>query len=465
MAEKDEWRGLPSGYTQVEYIESSGTQYIDTGFKPNSNTRVVMDFQFISAPSSDHAVIFGARDSANVNSFCVFYIKDGYFRSDYNTTNTNQWAINSTTRYTIDKNKETTSIGNTTQSYSATTFKCSYNLYLFALNTGGALGFRSQGLKVYSCQIYDNGTLIRDYVPCVNADGKAGLYDMVNGLFYTNAGTGNFVLGVIVHMPNGMYIGVDGVVREIDKSYIGINGVVRNNKKGYLGDENGVTRECFSSREKIGLLPVGSSVFMNLGGVRTEFLVVHHGLPSSAYHSSCDGTWLLTKDVYDARNWEETNAAYSKTKVHNYLNTDFINLFDDNIKSIIKKVKIPYDLLPGSTGPFVLSGSSGLETLAFLLSWTEVGFSQTGTQYVPVEGAVLSYFNDGGNLKRIAYYNGSALRWDTRTPYPWGSFNQIACVEKQGTYGLYDAKFRYYTRPALILPSSTIVNGDFDVIE
>lgn len=450
--------GAKGGYTRVEYIQSSGTQYIDTGFKPNNNTRVVMDFQFVSAPTSNHAVIFGARDATNVNSFCVFYIKDGYFRSDYGATNTNQWAINSTARYTIDKNKETTSLNNTTQSYSATTFQGGYNMYLFALNTGGALGFGSQGLKVYSCQIYDNGTLIRDYVPCINAKGVAGLYDAVNGVFYANAGTGSFTTGETYES-----LGSEYVAREVDKVYIGIVGVTREVIKAYFGDKNGIAQEWFSSPVQIGTLPVGSSVFMNVGGVRTEFLVVHHGLPSSAYHSSCDGTWLLTKDVYDVRNWEETNAAYSKTKVHNYLNTDFINLFDDNIKSIIKKVKIPYDLLPGSTGPFVLSGSSGLDTLAFLLSWTEVGFYQEGYQYVPVEGAVLSYFKDGGNPKRVAYRNGSAIRWDTRTPYPWGSFDQIACVSAQGTYALYDAQFRYYTRPALILPSSTMVGGNRNV--
>lgn len=48
---------------------------------------------------------------------------------------------------------------------------------------------------IYSCQIYDNGTLVRDYVPCINPSGEVGLYDLVGGKFYGNAGSGVFVTG------------------------------------------------------------------------------------------------------------------------------------------------------------------------------------------------------------------------------------------------------------------------------
>lgn len=231
------WRELPSGYTQVEYIESSGSQYIDAGFKPNNNTRVVMDFQFVSTPS-DHAVIFGARDSSTSKNFCVFYVTSGYFRSDYNASNTQQWAINSTARYIIDKNKETTSLNGTTQSYSGATFYCSYNMYLFALNGGGYVYFPSNKLRVFSCQIYDNGTLIRDFVPCKNQSGVAGLYDTVSGVFFENAGTGSFLAGNQVH---------NDVAREPKKVYFSDNGVARKAKKAYFGDENGIARRWYAS--------------------------------------------------------------------------------------------------------------------------------------------------------------------------------------------------------------------------
>ena len=52
------------------------------------------------------------------------------------------------------------------------------------------------------------------------------------------------------------------------------------------------------ANKAISTLAVGSSVYLNVGGVRKEFLVVHQGKPSSLYDSSCNGTWLLMKDIY-----------------------------------------------------------------------------------------------------------------------------------------------------------------------
>lgn len=513
-AENFKLRDLPSGYTQVEYIQSSGTQYIDTGFKPNNNTRVVMDFQFVSAPSSDHAVIFGARDATNVKSFCVFYITSGYFRSDYNTTNTNQWAIDSTIRYTIDKNKETTSLNNTTQSYSATTFQCAYNMYLFGLNGTGYVYFRSIGLKVYSCQIYDNGTLIRDYVPCINADGAAGLYDMVNGAFYANAGTGSFTTGATYK---------NDIARTISKIYLGLDNFARKITKAYIGDENGLAMEWFTSHihsyttkvtaptctvqgyttytcscgdsyksdytaaghkygtaywssefstgygkkcsvcgqltavtPKLSNLDIGSSVYMNVDGAQREFLVVHQGRPSSVYDSSCNGTWLLMKDSYIRKGLTGYTIGndYAASNVHSYLNDTFVNLFDSGIQSIIKQVKIPYTNGKGSVGT-VSTGSSGLSAKVFLLSYTEVGFSGDSAN---VEGSILSYFNGADDSKRIAKFDGSAFYWWLRSPVS-GTTNLAWCVLGNGSAYYTSTSSEWAVRPVIILPSSTSING------
>jgi hypothetical protein len=58
------------------------------------------------------------------------------------------------------------------------------------------------------------------------------------------------------------------------------------------------------ANKAIGTLAVGSSLYLNVGGVRKEFLVVHQGLPSSIYDDSCNGTWLLMKDIYENRVWQ-----------------------------------------------------------------------------------------------------------------------------------------------------------------
>ena len=184
---------LPSGYTQLEYIQSSGTQYVDTGFKPNNNTRVLIDVQYTAAPSTN-AVLFGARTSATSKNYALMYTSGGMLRSDYNAEYTQEWEGPETSRVVIDKNKEATTIYGTSQSYTNATFQCDYNLYLLCLNNAGESRWFSSA-KIYSCQIYDNDTLIRDYYPCVDGAGTACLYDAVTMDYCYNAGSGSFAKG------------------------------------------------------------------------------------------------------------------------------------------------------------------------------------------------------------------------------------------------------------------------------
>lgn len=183
---------LPSGYTRLEYIESTGTQYIDTGFKPNNNTRVTMDAEYLTTTGTN-PVLFGARTDASSKTFVLIYTS-GKFRSDYNTVYTQTWDVTAMGRRIFDKNRETTTIDGISQSYTNTAFQGDYALYLLCLNqTGTARWFATA--RIYSCCIYDNGTVVRDYTPCMDSLGNVGLYDAVGGNFYSNAGTGDFAAG------------------------------------------------------------------------------------------------------------------------------------------------------------------------------------------------------------------------------------------------------------------------------
>lgn len=191
---------LPDGYTELAYIESSGTQYVDTGFKPNNNTRAVADFEFTA--TNPWRAVFAARDANLANSFSLEYI-GGAFRSDYGSDTSQQFPMEALGRRIYDKDRETTTIDGTSQSYANTPFQCGHNLCLWALNNNGEIKWLASG-KLYSCQIYDNGTLVRDYVPCRSPEGEAGLYDLVNDAFYGNAGTGDFIAGPEpVELPGG----------------------------------------------------------------------------------------------------------------------------------------------------------------------------------------------------------------------------------------------------------------------
>ena len=195
---------LPEGYTQLAYIESTGTQYVDTGFQPDQDTRVVCDVELLE---SDKAYgIFGSRIGYGNTSFDIFaFGTNGAqdFQDDY-AQQTKAPLASSIGRFSIDKNKNVTTINGTESTFSQATFSLQYPMFLFGVSTSGSPNNQLGDLRVFSCQIYDNDELVRDFIPCRNPDGEVGLYDTVTGVFYGNDGTGLFLAGYpIVTLPEG----------------------------------------------------------------------------------------------------------------------------------------------------------------------------------------------------------------------------------------------------------------------
>ena len=223
--------------------------------------------------------------------------------------------------------------------------------------------------------------------------------------------------------------------------------------------------------QAISELAVGASVFMNVNGAEKEFLIVHQGKPSTLYDDSCDGTWLLIKDLYESRAWHSSDAnEYSNSTIHSYLNSTFLALFDSNIQTAIKEVKIPYSKYNATNGTFaVASGANGLAAKIFLLSLYEVGFDKSVSQFFLEEGAKLDYFESGdtsggtNRTKRIAYLNGTASAWWTRSADTLTT-DQAFYIRSTGSYGYYYCSNAYRIRPALILPGDTLVDDNFKVI-
>lgn len=186
---------LPDGYTELEYIESSGAQYINTGFQHNQNTRIVMDVQSTNITANSWA--FEGRIATNSARHGVFfyYSSGNLWNMDYSgNTRISFSGISSTDRLLIDYNKNVCSINGVTNTATTGTFQSTANLTLLAANTAGKVAGHLRA-KLYSCQIYDNGALIRNYVPAKNSSEVVGLYDLVNDTFYQNAGEGIFTDG------------------------------------------------------------------------------------------------------------------------------------------------------------------------------------------------------------------------------------------------------------------------------
>ena len=216
-----------------------------------------------------------------------------------------------------------------------------------------------------------------------------------------------------------------------------------------------------ASGTPIGNVDVGDIVQLRENLVPVDYIVVHQGLPSSMYDASCNGTWLLRKDIAENRKWNSTNVNdYENSTIDNYLNTTFLNLFESNIRDAIKQVKIPYRKGAGY-GKTVTSGSSGLSTKIFLLSSTEVNLVHG---YEPTnEGACLSYFSgtaqNGADNKRVAKLNGAATLWWLRSPYcrsSSGSADALV-VNSNGGWSHLNCSSSHGVRPAFVLPSDFVI--------
>ena len=211
---------------------------------------------------------------------------------------------------------------------------------------------------------------------------------------------------------------------------------------------------------------VGSIVKIKVNGTLRDFIVVQQGKPSSIYDESCNGTWLLMKDLYESRQWHSSNVNdYANSTIHKWLNNEFLNLIDANIRAQIRQAKIPYR--PGSgTSMSVNSGANGLSAKIFLLSNIEVG-GQTDWSYMPHDGARLAYFEYGtgtsANNKRLAYLNGSAALWWLRSPHTSNSYYAWLVNSNGNSSDANRCSHSYGIRPALILPSSLLVSDDGSV--
>ena len=202
-------------------------------------------------------------------------------------------------------------------------------------------------------------------------------------------------------------------------------------------------------------LTIGSTVKLMEGGTATEYLVVNQGIPSNnsnLYNSSCNGTWLLRKDIHSKRAWDSGSGddAYKTSTINTWLNGDFFNSLGSIEQSTIKQVQIPYYSLSLGNPIFKLTCK------VFLLGGYEMGWTNSKTHYLPVDGACLSYFNGTAltDSKRIAYLNNSATVWWLRSL----NTNNHSSVWSVGTTGgTYATEFRTEligVRPALILPST-----------
>ena len=189
---------------------------------------------------------------------------------------------------------------------------------------------------------------------------------------------------------------------------------------------------------------VGDTLSLKVSNSLTDFLVVHQGNPDPAlYDASCDGTWLMMKDLYAKRSWSSLAATDT------WLKGNFLPVLDSTVQAQVKTVKIPY-LESGS----IHSGSDGLETQIFLLSAYELGWTSEDKTGMKEDGKCLAYFEgfSTADIRRVASLDGTPTWYWTRSLYSDSNESVWVVSSTSGDCTYRGASSSYGLRPVLILP-------------
>lgn len=189
---------IPDIGTPIEYIQSNGTQYINSGFIPKATTRTIMKVEPMSW--STWSAFFGTRNATSptaTQAYIAAIPAATLYRSDYFGSSLTAETPTVMQITNIDKNKNICSFNNIMITNTSSTANATTNMFLLALNDVGIAKYFLSA-KLYSCKIYDGDTLVRDFIPIKTTVNTYGLWDKVNKVFYKNAGTGTFTGGPAV---------------------------------------------------------------------------------------------------------------------------------------------------------------------------------------------------------------------------------------------------------------------------
>lgn len=190
----------------LPYIETTGGQYIDTLYHTNINTAIEVSFQ----TKATGQWLFGTRISYGTNDTFAAYIGGTtmiWCQLANDSTSTQFKTPNFSDKQSILlMNKDNAKLnGQQIGTFNITAMQESkYPAYIGTTNHGGAGEARYFVGKIYSSRIWDNGELVRFFVPARDKDGNVGFYDLVTHQMFLNAGTGNFAYGhSINYITNG----------------------------------------------------------------------------------------------------------------------------------------------------------------------------------------------------------------------------------------------------------------------
>lgn len=343
----------------------------------------------------------------------------------------------------------------------------SFMFHVLYLGTGGSFGIFCQDPKGYILEdIYiENQQDIHEQFQVSILSG-----DTINIVY--RKGTGIDEIPCAIESITVSTKTYPSYAREFNKIYIGDeDGIARRVRKGYVGDENGIARLFYINDNRLAKeYSIGESIFLPIDRLSREFIVVHQGNPdTSIYDGSCNGTWLMQKDIYDSG--LPLSSDYATSELHAHLNRDFLSTSYPDVLDAVRHVKIPYV----TTDKVVATLDKGLPTRVFPISISELGLTEwvvNSKNTAPADGAKLDYFDSttgGPNEKLQATLpTGQEFPWDTRSYLvniasgglrPCFSVNTDGSIRGDRTHDI-----GTHIRPTLILNQATEIDPETNTL-
>lgn len=430
---------LPSGYRKLEYIQSSGTQKIDTGLLVEKSDSFEMEFEWTpTAPSS--GIYVGA---------------DGYMQVGIGTSGYGLFLTSNTTAYgTRDKvrvvfaNVTETLYVNNAQVFSHNWSNENLTNVKLGLFSCGAAGntWRSGAVtaKLYGCTIKKAGVLVRNFIPCKNSSGVIGLWDDVNSTFYQNAGSGTFTAGPEIKGANKALI--DGTGYDVKAGKCLVGGTAYAIKKGrmlkdgtgydislvsydpvFLNNEWSTIIDACQSGNVPETWAVGDHKDMTINGASYQIDII--GKNHDTYTSG--GTAPLTFQMHDCY------ATSYPMNTDNMILTGWtgctmrstslpavLSLMPTEVKDSIREVnKLTASLENGNP---IVSTADKLFLLSEIEIFGSITYSKVG------EGTQYDYYKAGNSKEKKQ--SGSAIYWWERSPYTGDWFPSFCLVVNGGVY-------------------------------
>lgn len=257
------------------------------------------------------------------------------------------------------------------------------------------------------------------------------------------------------------YVGANSVAEKIGKLYWGDgSSLAQVVQKAYVGDPRGVAELWYQLGTPLGDRAVGGKVYFNVNNIRTEWIIVHQGLPGAMYDASCSGAWLLCNSSRFTGSYKSSGTGYKNSASQTYLENTFFRMIQADIKPLVKQVRIPYmgtNSFPAEE--YRKEGADGLAAKVFLPSITELKGTLNNTFK---EGAALSYFLVTSDVSGRRKW--SRPYW-TRTPSAGGwTPSKAVYVTANGGLTADSTKSSYSYRPILVLPQEVLVDGEGNVL-